>query len=168
MTAVYLGKHTIFDHTNTRYLRNLIENEEESKITSDEGKGPLSLRLKKFLRSSGLGDMKNVAVSVISLIICFSYAVDTYITQDSIRTLIETFLLLCLVFDIILNMYLAESKLFFLIKTETFIDYISVIPAILIRINLISNEPYIKVLQILNFLRIQRFESFLAKKKLDL
>ena len=94
MATVYYGKHTIFDQKNKRYLKSLIENEDEAKISNDEGRAPFSLRLKKYLLSSGLGDLKNVAVSFVSLLLVVFYATDTYTERDSIRTLIEIFLLL--------------------------------------------------------------------------
>ena len=72
------------------------------------------------------------------------HAVDTYTTgndEDSyLVELIEISLILFFIFDYSINLYISENRLLFVFSTNSFNEFISIIPILIMRVGLSNNS----------------------------
>ena len=105
----------------------MVNTEDEDGIKKhEEGKASISLKLAKYLSSSGLGDITDLINVFLCLLFTIVHCIDTYYwssgtfsVPDEVYFLkiLELSCDLFFLIDLILNFYIAENKLFFAFST---------------------------------------------------
>ena len=118
---IYEGKHTIFNHIEQNSLYNMILNEDETVNAEKDGKSSISMRVNKYLVSSGLSDMLDVLNVLCSLLLIVVHVLDAYFSlephqQHTLRT-VQLAALLYFIAHFQLNLFISDNKILFLFST---------------------------------------------------
>jgi hypothetical protein len=91
---IYEGKQTIFNHIEQNSLYNMILNEDETTVNAEkDGKSSISIRINKYLISSGLNDIFDILNIVCSLMMIGIHIFYAYlkIDQESLTNIFVLF-----------------------------------------------------------------------------
>ncbi|KRX02329.1 hypothetical protein PPERSA_09946 [Pseudocohnilembus persalinus] len=114
-----------------------------------------------------------------SLTMSFIHAIDTYAwiynqpsipgnqNLQDIQNLIEFSLNIYFILDLLLNIYISENKLFQAFQAINIVEYISILPTFLLRLNLYSATKVIVSTRALRFLLISKLTPLFAKRSWD-
>jgi len=163
------GKTDVFDRSGYLTIQRMIENEDEMKMTSEEGKSSLSLRLQKYMKLAGVDSILEIVNYVMSVIFTSLYAIDTYQEPSATVKSLEISIAFYFLADYFLNLYISDNKILFAFSTYAIVDYISVIPFLLVRFEAVSGTwaEILNFCQVLRYLSTYRLNRVLAKKGME-
>ena len=101
------------------------------------------------------------------------HAVDTYNKDasndedSSFMVLLETGLNLFFIFDYMINLYISENRLLYVFSTNSFIEFVSVLPILLLRMGFTSNNKFIKLTRVLRYLCVKKLTRVLARHNME-
>ncbi|KAL4469404.1 hypothetical protein ABPG74_004657 [Tetrahymena malaccensis] len=173
---IYKGTKKIFNNIEQYQLIRQIEKEDEIQYKkTEEAKISLPIKLAKYLSVTGFGDLLLVLKSFLSLFYVINHAVDTYswpssdITSSNYQTnhtivILEIIMDIFFLLDFLINFYISENRLFFFFQYLSILEYVSILPSLLVRVGLIPQNKYAFVTRALMFLQINRMESVFSRR----
>ncbi|MBW1766161.1 MAG: ion transporter [Deltaproteobacteria bacterium] len=116
-----------------------------------------------------LGKLIDIAIILLNLIVCATFAIETYPVSSAVRQLlwnIEVVIVLFFIIEYVARLYAAKNRLRQLTDIYSVIDLIAIIPTlsmlILPAFGIILNVSFLKLLRIFRVFRIFRFLRFTA------
>jgi len=67
----------------------------------------------------------------------------------------------------LLHFYISENKLIFAFNRNSFFDYISCLPTLLVLTNLLTKNDFTELSKVTRFFSIYRFEKILARNNME-
>jgi len=116
-----------------------------------------------------LGKLIDIAIILLNLIVCATFAIETYPVSSAVRQLlwnIEVVIVLFFIIEYVARLYAAKNRLRQLTDIYSIIDLIAIIPTLSMLIlpvfGIILNVSFLKLLRIFRVFRIFRFLRFTA------
>ncbi|CAD8066859.1 unnamed protein product [Paramecium sonneborni] len=175
---IYEGKQSIFSHQDQYALIRLVNSEDDATTKKhEEGKTTFTLRMAKYLSTSGIGDYLDGINVLLSFLLTILHLIDcsfwvqggTYDVGEA-QAFITMPELICYIYfllDFVINFYLSENKLFFTFQTTSLIEYVSIFPSLLARLNIITGYKYIYLLRVLRFLLCYKLDKVLQRLSME-
>ena len=172
---LYKGKLKLFDHSYSKKLSKMIQEEYEIGIKPSNHKN-ISYKLEKFLILSGVSDVLDIINSILSLIESIFYVISTYTfpevssSQITINKNIQQSEIIFLVYFIAhfaLRFYCSQNKILFLLNIVNFIDLASSICLILAQQDFSqdqSSQYFFRMFRIFRLGYLARLEHIVQKK----
>ena len=172
---LYKGKLKLFDHSYSKKLSKMIQEEYEIGIKPSNHKN-ISYKLEKFLILSGVSDVLDIINSILSLIESIFYVISTYTfpevssSQITINKNIQQSEIIFLVYfmaHFALRFYCSQNKILFLLNIVNFIDLASSICLILAQQDFSqdqSSQYFFRMFRIFRLGYLARLEHIVQKK----
>ncbi|CAK75823.1 unnamed protein product (macronuclear) [Paramecium tetraurelia] len=143
----------------------------------EEGKTTFTLKMAKYLSTSGIGDYLDGINVLLSFLLTVLHLIDCSFwdqggNQDvgegqAIITIPELICYIYFLLDFVINFYLSENKLFFTFQTTSLVEYVSIFPSLLARLNIITGYKYIYMLRVLRFLLCYKLDKVLQRLSME-
>ncbi|CAD8152800.1 unnamed protein product [Paramecium pentaurelia] len=175
---IYEGKQSIFSHQDQYALIRMVNSEDDATTKKhEEGKTTFTLKMAKYLSTSGIGDYLDGINVLLSFLLTVLHLIDCSFwvqggNQDvgegqAIITIPELICYIYFLLDFVINFYLSENKLFFTFQTTSLIEYVSIFPSLLARLNIITGYKYIYMLRVLRFLLCYKLDKVLQRLSME-
>ncbi len=153
------GKVSTMDYEELDRIKQFM-NETDDSLKKGDIKRSISFRFAKYLLISGFGNLIDISDAVLSIVFCGLWAYDTYNdgSQPYIEHAIQTIITLLLILSFLINIFAADNKLGFAFSIHAALDYLTLIPTILVDMDVVSGKVYslARVIRIVCCLRLEK------------
>ena len=169
---IYKGTQSLFQHTNTKEMQKLLEDDNASRKRSMTQS--LSWKLGKMMEQSGGNSILDSINCVMTLFEVIFYIISTYTYPEETKgemdtnhviNIIETCFLVYFIAHCLFRFYVSQEKLLFLFDFINIIDYGSIVCIILAHQSFVSetNQYYFRMFRMIRFLYFNRIELILMR-----
>jgi hypothetical protein len=140
MAAIFTDEESPLFHTSDYpQIKRMIDEDDEIKKATETTKNSLSFVATQYLLTSGIEDIIEITNGLTSVFLTVFTALGTYYEDGTpmIIQIIELILLISMMINYVLNLIIAENRLIYFFSFQAGIDYITIIPFFLVRINVI-------------------------------
>ena len=169
---IYKGTQSLFQHTNTKEMQKLLEDDNASRKRSMTQS--LSWKLGKMMEQSGGNSILDSINCVMTLFEVIFYIISTYTYPEETKgemdtnhviNIIETCFLVYFIAHCLFRFYVSQERLLFLFDFINIIDYGSIVCIILAHQSFVSetNQYYFRMFRMIRFLYFNRIELILMR-----